>query len=42
MSNYMEESLDIPLSSVLQKIQDRILKDTSYFRIKTLQSPNDL
>ena len=41
MSDYMEESLDMPLSSVLQKIQDRIMRDTSYFGIKTLQSPND-
>jgi len=41
MSDYMEENLDMPLSSVLQKIQDRIMRDTSYFGIKTLQSPND-
>ena len=41
MSIYLEESLNMPLSSVLQKIQDRIMRDTSYFGIKTLQSPND-
>lgn len=41
MNNFIEGSLDMPLSSVLQKIQDRIMRDTSYFGIKTLQSPND-
>ena len=41
MNNYMEENLDMPLASILQKTQDRIMNKTSYFGIKTLQSPND-
>lgn len=41
MTNCMEENLDMPLALVLQKIQDRIMKKTSYFGIKTLKSPND-
>jgi cephalosporin hydroxylase len=41
MNNYMEDSLEMPLASILQKTQDRIINKTSYFGIKTLQSPND-
>ena len=41
MNNYMEECLDMSLSTVLEKIQDRIMTKTSYFGIKTLQNPND-
>jgi cephalosporin hydroxylase len=41
MNNYMEDSLEMPLASILQKTQDRIMNKTSYFGIKTLQSPND-
>jgi cephalosporin hydroxylase len=38
---YMEESLNMPMASILNSIQNRILTKTSYFGIKTLQSPND-
>ena len=41
LNTYMEDNLDMPLSAVLDKIQDRIMKKTSYFGIKTFQSPND-
>ena len=41
MKSYMEEALDMPMSSVLEYMQDRILKQSSYFGIKTLQSPTD-
>lgn len=38
---YMEENLDLPLKSVLNVIQQRVLSQTRYFGIKTLQSPTD-
>ena len=41
MASYMEENLDMPLSKVLQVIQDRIMTKTTYFGIRTLKSPND-
>ena len=41
MPNYMEENLDMPLSKVLEVIQDRILRKTSYFGVPALKSPND-
>ena len=37
----MEDNLNMPLSSVLQVIQNRVLNKTTYFGIQTLQSPND-
>lgn len=41
MNFFMEENLNMPLSDTLQIIQQRILDKTSYFGIKTLQSPSD-
>lgn len=41
MTSYMEESLDMPLAAVLQKIQERIMTGTTYFGVPTLQSPTD-
>jgi|SRR5450631_609146 cephalosporin hydroxylase len=41
MASYMEENLDMPMSKVLQVIQDRILTKTTYFGIQTLKSPID-
>jgi cephalosporin hydroxylase len=38
---FMEESLDLPLSEVLQRIQDRLMTESTYFGIKTLKSPAD-
>ncbi len=41
MKRFMEECLDMPMSSLLEQMQRRILSQTSYFGIKTLQSPVD-
>src|SRR5476649_2945966 len=41
MTGHMEEKLDMPLSKVLQIIQDRIMSKTTYFGIRTLKSPMD-
>ena len=41
MKDFMEERLDMPMSAVLEHMQRRILHETSYFGIKTLQSPVD-
>lgn len=41
MASYMEENLDMPLSKVLEVIQDRILYKTTYFGVQTLKSPID-
>ena len=41
MSVYMEQNLDMPLSKVLQVIQDRIITKSTYFGIPTLKSPVD-
>jgi len=41
MNHYMEDSLKMELAQILPIIQDRIMNKTSYFGIKTLQSPND-
>jgi cephalosporin hydroxylase len=40
-NRHMEESLDLPLSEVLQIIQDRILNETTYFGVKALKNPSD-
>lgn len=37
----MEDSLRTDLSEVLQKIQDRIMKETTYFGIRTFKNPLD-
>ncbi|NEP44442.1 MAG: hypothetical protein F6K35_36590 [Okeania sp. SIO2H7] len=37
----MEENLDMPLSKVLQVIQNRIMQKTTYHGISTLKSPID-
>jgi len=41
MSRYMEDQLSMPLSEVLQLIQERIMEKTTYFGIQTLKSPMD-
>lgn len=41
MSKYMEDQLNMPLSNVLQVVQDRIMEKTTYFGIRTLKSPMD-
>ena len=41
MKRFMEACLDMPLASVLEQLQGRIINQTSYFGIKTLQSPLD-
>jgi len=41
MPVYMEEHLDMPLSKVLQVMQDRIMTQSTYFGIPTLKSPID-
>jgi cephalosporin hydroxylase len=38
---FMEESLDMPLRAVLQRLQDRLMTESTYFGIKTLKSPVD-
>jgi cephalosporin hydroxylase len=38
---YVEESLDLPLGTVLESIQRRIMYKTSYFGVKTLKNPLD-
>lgn len=37
----MEDQLDMPLSKVLQTVQDRIMDKTTYFGIQTLKNPID-
>ncbi|QDU09077.1 CmcI family methyltransferase [Gimesia aquarii] len=41
MADYMEENLDMPLSKVLDVIQDRIMTKTTYFGVPALKSPTD-
>ena len=41
MSPAMENNLDMPLRDVLPNIQRRIMEETTYFGIPTLQSPTD-
>ncbi len=41
MNRYMEGHLGMPLGDVLQVIQDRALKQSTYFGVKTLKSPLD-
>jgi cephalosporin hydroxylase len=41
MSKVMEEHLQLPMSVILEHMQQRILEKSSYFGIKTLQSPLD-
>ena len=41
MSIYMEQNLDMPLSEVLQVIQNRTLAESTYFGIQTIKSPVD-
>jgi cephalosporin hydroxylase len=41
VTRFMEDSLDMPLSEVLQHIQDRIMTRTTYFGIQALKSPTD-
>lgn len=41
MVDYMEENLDMPLSKVLETIQDRIMTKTTYFGVPALKSPTD-
>jgi cephalosporin hydroxylase len=41
MSVYMEQNLDMPLSEVLQVIQDRLMTKSTYFGIQTLKNPFD-
>lgn len=41
MSDFMEDQLDAPLRNVLARMQDRILKESTYFGVKTLKSPLD-
>lgn len=38
---YLEDCLDLPLSKVLEVMQDRIMNQSRYFGIKTLKSPTD-
>lgn len=38
---YMEEHLDMPLSEVLKVMQERIVKESTYFGVKALKSPID-
>jgi cephalosporin hydroxylase len=38
---FMEESLDMPLREVLQRLQDRIMSVSTYFGIPTIKSPVD-
>jgi len=42
MPRYMEDNLNIQLSEVLKKIQNRIIKKTSYMGIHTTKSPLDM
>lgn len=37
----MEEHLDMPLSSVLKIIQDRVMERSTYFGVETLKCPTD-
>lgn len=41
MTNYMEESLNMPLSEVLSIIQESIKNRTTYFGVRTIKSPID-
>ena len=41
MPNYMEENLNMPLYRVLEIIQKRIMSETTYHGIPSLQSPMD-
>jgi cephalosporin hydroxylase len=41
MMAYLEDSLDIPLASILATMQNRIMVRTSYFGVKTLKNPLD-
>jgi cephalosporin hydroxylase len=41
MNAFMENNLDMPLSEVLEKIQDRIMTETTYFGVTALKSPMD-
>lgn len=38
---FMEESLDLPLRHVLQILQDRLMRQSTYFGVKALKSPTD-
>ena len=37
----MEDSLDLPLKTVLAAMQDRIINQSTYFGVRTLKSPLD-
>jgi cephalosporin hydroxylase len=41
MVDYMEDNLDMPLSKALQVIQDRLMRESTYFGIQTFKSPVD-
>ncbi len=41
MADYMEEKLDMPLSKILQIIQDSIINQTTYFGVRTQKGPID-
>lgn len=41
MATYLEDSLTLPLSAVLARMQQRILTQTHYFGIPTLKNPLD-
>lgn len=41
MPYYMEDNLTMPLSTILQIMQDRLKNQSTYFGVKTLKSPND-
>jgi cephalosporin hydroxylase len=41
MPYYLENSLNMPLQTVLQIMQERIMNQSTYFGVKTLKNPND-
>lgn len=41
MSPYMDDDLTLPLHSALERMQRRIMTETTYFGVKTLKNPLD-
>ena len=41
MADYMEEQLDLPLSTLLSLVQQGIINHTTYFGVRTFKSPMD-
>lgn len=41
MTKHVEDQLDLPLRDVLQRIQEGIMKRTTYFGVPTHKNPND-